>query len=66
MAIVLRTGIAIRGVEGRVERPDGSHVWAMVHIEPVKDENGYVIGAINCFHETTAMHNAAEFTSRHA
>jgi PAS domain S-box-containing protein len=60
MAAVLRTGVAIRGVEGKVERPDGSCIWAMVHIEPVENENGAIIGAINCFHETTALHRAKE------
>jgi PAS domain S-box-containing protein len=59
MATVLRTGIPARGVECQLERPDGSHLWAMVHIEPLTDENGRVIGAINCFHETTATHIAA-------
>jgi PAS domain S-box-containing protein len=51
MAEVLRTGIPIRGVEGRVERPDGSHIWAAVHIAPIFDEDGAIAGAINCFHE---------------
>jgi PAS domain S-box-containing protein len=50
-AEVLRTGVPIRGVEARIERPDGSHVCAVVHITPVEDEDGKVIGAINCFHE---------------
>ncbi|UWU77881.1 PAS domain S-box protein [Bradyrhizobium huanghuaihaiense] len=51
MAEVLRTGIPIRGVEGRVERPDGSHIWTTVHIAPILDEDGSIAGAINCFHE---------------
>jgi PAS domain S-box-containing protein len=60
MASVLRTGIPIRGVEGKVERPDGSTIWAMVHIEPVRDANGGIAGAINCIHETTALHHAED------
>jgi PAS domain S-box-containing protein len=60
MASVLRTGIPIKGVEGRVERPDGTTIWAMVHIEPVKDGVGGIAGAINCFHETTALHHAED------
>ncbi len=51
MAEVLRTGTPIGGVEARVERPDGSHVWAVVHIAPIFDEDGNIAGAINCFHE---------------
>jgi PAS domain S-box-containing protein len=60
MASVLRTGIPLRGVEGEVERPDGTRIWCMVHIEPVEDEDGTIVGAINCFHETTALHDATE------
>jgi PAS domain S-box-containing protein len=52
MAQVLRTGVPVRGAEVRVERPDGTSVWAVVHIEPVRDDDGHVVGAINCFHET--------------
>ena len=40
-----------------MERPDGSSIWAMVHIEPVEDEHGNIVGAINCFHETSALHH---------
>jgi PAS domain S-box-containing protein len=60
MAAVLRGGIAVRGVEGLVERPDGSTIWCMVHIEPVEDDDGTIVGAINCFHETTALHHAQD------
>ena len=51
MAEVLRTGVPISGIEGRLQRPDGSHVWAIIHISPVRDDDGEVVGAINCFHE---------------
>jgi len=60
MAAVLKTGVPMCGAEGRIERPDGSSVWAMVHIEPVEDEAGRVVGAINCFHETTASHQSPD------
>jgi len=60
MGWVLRTGIPVRGIEGQFERADGSRVWAMVHIEPVKDEDGYIVGAVNCFHETTEARATAE------
>src|SRR5205085_3454936 len=56
MAAVLRTGRAIGGVEAKLERPNGSSIWAMVHIEPIEDEDGRIVGAINCFHETTDLH----------
>jgi PAS domain S-box-containing protein len=60
MAHVLRTGEPIDGAEGIVIRPDGSQVWAMVHIAPVRDEVGNVVGAINCFHDTTELHRVSE------
>jgi PAS domain S-box-containing protein len=60
ISAVLKTGIPIRGVEGLVERPDGSRVWTMAHIEPVKDDNGRIVGAINCLHETTEFHLVTE------
>jgi PAS domain S-box-containing protein len=66
MAAVLRSGRPVRGIEGQMERPDGSRVRAMAYIEPVKDEQGRVIGAINCFHEGTAVHVAAEGARRRA
>jgi PAS domain S-box-containing protein len=57
MAEVLRTGVPIRGVEGRVERPDGTDIWAVVHIVPVHSDGGDVVGAINCFHERVGGHS---------
>lgn len=55
MAHVLRTGEPLQGVEGIVIRPDNSRIWAMVHINPVRDESGRLIGAINCFHDISAQ-----------
>jgi PAS domain S-box-containing protein len=60
MAGVLRTGIPIKGVEVKIERPDGSTVWAAAHIDPVKDVHGNILGATNCLHETTALHQTAD------
>src|SRR3990167_4469104 len=40
MAEVLRTGKPVHGAEVQIKRPDGSRVWAMVHIDPVKDNDG--------------------------
>jgi PAS domain S-box-containing protein len=64
MASVLRTGVPVRGAEGAIERPDGSIVRATIHIEPIKDRDGVLVGAINCFHETTALHRAQDALER--
>jgi PAS domain S-box-containing protein len=53
MAHALRTGNPVTGAETAVERPDGTRIVTMVHINPLKDEVGNVIGAINCFHDVT-------------
>lgn len=53
MAEVLRTGTPVSGREVTVERPDGTCIVTMAHIDPVKDEAGNVIGAIGCLHDVT-------------
>lgn len=54
MAFVLRTGTPVEGAEVQIERSDGTSVRATVHIAPVEDDDGAIIGAINCFHEAAA------------
>ena len=51
MAHALRTGTSINGADTAVERPDGTLIVTMVHVNPLKDAAGNVIGAINCFHD---------------
>jgi hypothetical protein len=53
MADVLRTGVSVREQEVRIERPDGVRGIALVDIEAVKDGDGNVVGAVNCFHDIT-------------
>ncbi|HEU4662103.1 MAG TPA: PAS domain S-box protein [Pseudolabrys sp.] len=65
MATVLRTGEPIHGVEEIVERPDGSRVWVTVHIDPFKNDVGEILGAISCFHDTTATHEAQAALQQH-
>jgi PAS domain S-box-containing protein len=58
MAQALRSGEPIDGEEAVVERPDGSRIVATVHINPLKDARGNVVGAINCFYDITAIKEA--------
>jgi PAS domain S-box-containing protein len=60
MAIALRKGRAFRDKEVNIRRPDGSLVTVMLNIDPIRDERGRVIGAINAFHEVTALKQAEE------
>jgi PAS domain S-box-containing protein len=41
------------GVEAVIERPDGSRITVIANIVPLKDAQGEIIGAINCFYDTT-------------
>lgn len=63
MAEAVRTGTASDRSEVVVERADGSRVCAMQHIGVIKDGDGRVVAAINCFHESSphqAGHVACE------
>jgi len=60
MAEVLRSGVSVRQQEVYIERPDGSHGIALVDIEAVKDSDGNIIGAVNCFQDITERKGAEE------
>jgi PAS domain S-box-containing protein len=60
MAVALGEGQAFRSQEVVIERPDGSRISVLVNIDPVQDDEGTVIGAINVFHDTTALRAAQE------
>jgi PAS domain S-box-containing protein len=51
MAQVLRTRQPAHGLEVLIERPDGSRRTVLVHIEPLLDDHGGVLGAINGFQD---------------
>jgi len=53
MAIALQTGQSFRNIEAEVERPNGEHFFANVNIDPIFDNGGRVIGAINIFEDIT-------------
>jgi PAS domain S-box-containing protein len=60
MAQVLRSGEPIHDRETVIERPDGSRIAALLHIDPIKDDSGTVIGAVNCFHDVSAAKRAQD------
>jgi PAS domain S-box-containing protein len=71
MAIALKEGREVRGVEAVLERPDGTRVPFMPYPTPFKDKDGLVLGAINVLvdmaerkdHEIVAARLAAIVTS---
>jgi len=55
MALAVLRGVTTRNAEAMVERPDGSRRWALVNVRPLRDQNGVVQGAINCFQDITTQ-----------
>jgi PAS domain S-box-containing protein len=53
MADVLRTGVSVREQEVHIERLDGARGIALVDIEAIRDIDGNVVGAVNCFQDIT-------------
>lgn len=53
MAHTVRTGVASRGREMVVERPDGTRSHVLPHPTPVRDSTGKVVGAVNMLVDLT-------------
>jgi len=64
MADVLRTGVSMRHQEVHIERPNGSRGIALVDIEPIKDSDGNIVGAVNCFQDITERKRSEEAALR--
>ena len=47
MARALREGIGFNGEEIVIERPDGKRITALAHANPIHDEHGRLVGAVN-------------------
>jgi PAS domain S-box-containing protein len=60
VAVVLRSGVPVRGVELIIERPDGSQVPVLMNVAPLKDADGRVDGAVCSFQELTELKRAEE------
>src|SRR3984893_9296523 len=51
VALALKTGISVQEEEVVIERPDGSRVVVSVHIDPIRDKDGAIVGVVNFFHD---------------
>ncbi|HEY0198763.1 MAG TPA: PAS domain S-box protein [Rhodanobacter sp.] len=64
LAITLKTGRAVMGVEGIAERPDGSLRLYMPHPTPLFDDDGVLIGAVNILVDLTNRKHADQVMLR--
>jgi PAS domain S-box-containing protein len=65
MAEVLSGKISeTRDAEVSIERPDGSRITVIVNIRPLKNKQGEVTGAINCFYDITERKQGEEERAR--
>jgi PAS domain S-box-containing protein len=53
VALALATGASVHNEEVIIERPDGSRISVAVDIDPIRDENGAIVGVVNFFHDIT-------------
>jgi two-component sensor histidine kinase len=64
MARAIRDGVAFDNVEARVENPDGRRWIASVTVQPLRDDAGRLLGAVNCFQDVTAQFERREALAR--
>jgi PAS domain S-box-containing protein len=53
VALALSSGASVHEEEVIIERPNGSRVHVSVHIDPIRDKDGRIIGAVNFFNDLT-------------
>ncbi len=58
MALALTTGQQFRNLDVIVERPDGSKINVLVNIDPIRDAEGHIVGAVNVFQDVTGRKQA--------
>ena len=58
--VVAGTLSEVRDAEVVIERPDGTRVTVVVNIRPLKNQQGEITGAINCFYDITGRKQAEE------
>jgi PAS domain S-box-containing protein len=64
MAIALKEGREVRGVEAIAERPDGTRIWFTPYPTPLRDAEGKVVGGINMLLDITDRKHAEQASAR--
>jgi len=55
MAEVLRTGKPVRDREAVIEKPNGERLTVLANVDPLFDEQGNLLGGVNCFQDVTEL-----------
>jgi len=64
MALALKTGKEYNGHEIVIERPDGQRRTVLAHANPIRDESGKVLGAVNVLVDITARKHAEDVLTK--
>jgi len=60
VAETLATGAAVKEREVVIEQPDGRRLHVLANVEPLFDETGTLIGAMNCLQDVTDLRRTRE------
>jgi PAS domain S-box-containing protein len=63
VALALETGASVHEQEVIIEKPDGTRVTVSVHIDPIRDRDGAIVGVLNFFHDIHERKQAERTTS---
>jgi PAS domain S-box-containing protein len=63
VALALETGVSVHEQEVIIEKPDGSRVTVSVHIDPIRDDSGTIIGVVNFFNDISERKRAEDASS---
>lgn len=58
VALALSTGASVHEEEVVIERPDLSRVTVSVHIDPIRDKDGSIVGVVNFFYDISERKQA--------
>jgi PAS domain S-box-containing protein len=58
VALALKTGAPVHEEEVVIEKPDGSRVSVSVHIDPIRDNDGAIVGVVNFFYDLNERRQA--------
>ena len=64
MAVALKEGRIVRGVEAIVERPDGTRAWFTPYPTPLRDAEGKIVGGINMLVDITERKRAEDVKAK--